>query len=50
MLVPESELHQTDPSVRGGMRLLLTTGIREEAGELDVPGLPPEEPVLASAE
>lgn len=43
MLVPESELHETEMSVRRGMRLLLTTGMGEEDVPVELPGLPPEE-------
>lgn len=42
-LVPESRLHETDLSVRRGMRLLLTTGIGEEGEPSELPDLPPEE-------
>lgn len=39
-LVPESELIETDMSVRRGMRLLVTTGMGEQE-ELEAAGLPP---------
>ncbi|QLH77787.1 DUF502 domain-containing protein [Halosimplex rubrum] len=35
VMVSESEIHETDMSVREGMRMIVTTGIGSEADELD---------------
>jgi len=35
VMVPESEIHETDMSVREGMRMIVTTGIGNEAEQVD---------------
>ncbi|WP_135364046.1 DUF502 domain-containing protein [Halosimplex halophilum] len=35
VMVPESEIHETDMSVRQGMRMIVTTGIGSEAEQVD---------------
>jgi uncharacterized membrane protein len=35
VMVPESEIHETDMSVRQGMRMIVTTGIGTEAEQVD---------------
>lgn len=42
-LVPESALHETDMSVRAGMRLLVTTGVTENGESRSIPGSVVEE-------
>lgn len=36
VMVPESQIHETDMSVREGMRMIVTTGIGSEAEKLEV--------------
>ena len=46
-LVPESDLHETDMSVRAGMRLLVTTGVTEDGEPKSIP-VTPGEPTAAA--
>jgi uncharacterized membrane protein len=46
-LVPESDLHETDMSVRAGMRLLVTTGVTENGEPRSVPAAPGDPTVAA---
>jgi uncharacterized membrane protein len=50
-MLPASQIHETDMSVREGMRLIVTTGIGENEAELEAHGVPmddsPEDPTGA---
>ena len=41
-LVPESDLHETDMSVKAGMRLLVTTGVTDNGEPRSIPSAPNE--------
>jgi uncharacterized membrane protein len=41
-LVPESDLHETDMSVKAGMRLLVTTGVTDNGEPKSIPAAPNE--------
>ncbi|WP_153552365.1 DUF502 domain-containing protein [Halomicrobium sp. LC1Hm] len=41
-LVPESDLHETDMSVKAGLRLLVTTGVTEDGEPKSIPATPGE--------
>jgi len=43
VMVPESQVHETEMSVREGMRLIVTTGIGEGEAPLDAYDLPDED-------
>lgn len=45
-LVPESDLHETDMSVRAGMRLLVTTGVTENGETKSIPASTVDDGVL----
>ena len=51
VMLPASQIHETDMSVREGMRLIVTTGIGENEAELEAHGVPmddgPEDPTGA---
>ena len=41
-LVPESDIHETDMSVKAGMRLLVTTGVTDNGEPKSIPAAPNE--------
>jgi uncharacterized membrane protein len=40
VMVPASQIHETDMSVRQGMRMIVTTGIGDKEAELEAHGVP----------
>lgn len=49
-LVPESDLHETDMSVRAGMRLLVTTGVTENGAPKSLPSESIDEQIVPKAD
>lgn len=48
-LVPESDIHETDMSVKAGMRLLVTTGVTDNGEPKSIPAAP-NEPITTQDE